>query len=170
MSAVVKLIVLDRETLLALAEGDLDSAGAITGLTFPSFFIGEAWLWRLHAERMLEYPASVGWLARAVVLRDTGEVVGHAGFHFQPDATGMVEIGYTVLPERRGIGIAKAVVGELLDFVTGRDDVSVVRASISPENAASLAVVASWEFELTGEQIDEEDGLEFVYERQPPVC
>ena len=169
MSAAVTLVVLDREALLALAAGDLDGAAAITGLTFPAFFVSEAWLWRLHVERMREHPASVGWLARAVVLRATGEVVGHAGFHFQPDEAGMVEIGYTVLPEHRGSGIAKAVVGELLDFVTGRDDVSVVRASISPDNVASLAVVASWDFELAGEQIDEEDGLEFVYERQPPL-
>ena len=168
MPGLVKLVVLDGGALSALADGDLEGAGARTGLTFPSYFIGEAWLWRLHAERMLQHPASVGWLARAVVLQSMGEVVGHAGFHFHPDETGMVEIGYTVIPEHRGRGIATAVVGELLKFAADQGEVLVVRASISPENVASLAVIANWDFVLTGEQLDEEDGLELVYERQPP--
>lgn len=168
MSDLVTLVVLDPTTLRALADGDLQEASALAGLRFPSYFVGEAWLWRLHAERMRQHPASVGWLARAAVLQSTGAVVGHAGFHFHPDETGMVEIGYTVLPEYRGRGIATAIVGELLAFAAECDDVLVVRASISPDNVASLAVIAHWDFVLTGEQLDDEDGLELVYERQPP--
>jgi RimJ/RimL family protein N-acetyltransferase len=36
--------------------------------------------------------------------------------------------------------------------------------SVSPENAASLAVVRKLGFERTGERMDEEDGLEHVFE------
>lgn len=163
MSGVVRLVVLDRPVLLDLATGDLAAAGRTAGVEFPAFFAGEDWLWRLHAERMLLHPESVGWLARAVVERSTGAVVGHAGFHFHPAADGSVEIGYTVVPGERGRGLAKAIVGELLAFA-GAEGVLTVRASISPGNAASLAVIRYWGFVQIGEQWDEEDGLELVFE------
>lgn len=171
MSGVVRLVVLDRPVLLDLAAGDLAAAGRAAGIEFPPFFAGEGWLWRLHAERMLLHPASVGWLARAVVERSTGVVVGHAGFHFHPDANGSVEIGYTVLPGERGRGLAKEIVGELLAFA-GAEGVLTVRASVSPGNAASLAVIRHWGFVQAGEQWDEEDGLELVFElpvHEPPA-
>ena len=38
-------------------------------------------------------------------------------------------------------------------------------ASVSPRNAASLALVRSLGFRQVGEQIDEVDGLELVFER-----
>ena len=40
-----------------------------------------------------------------------------------------------------------------------------MRASVSPGNAASLSLIAGYGFTQVGEQWDEEDGLELVYER-----
>jgi len=164
MSGVLRLVALDRAVLLALAAGDLASAGRTAGIEFPEFFAGEAWLWQLHADRMVQHPGSVGWLARAAVELSTGAVVGHAGFHFNPDAHGMAEIGYTVLPEHRGRGLAKEIAGELLAFAAAHGVVTV-RASVSPGNQASLAVIRHWGFAQTGEQWDDKDGLELVFER-----
>ena len=166
MSGIVALTVLDRETLLELAEGELAAAGERAGVVFPEFFRGESWLWTLHSARMHDYPASVGWLSRVVTLRQTGEVVGHSGFHFNPDASGMVEIGYTIVPERRGRGLARETVGELLSFAAAQPTVQLMRASVSPDNAASLAIVQGWGFVQVGEERDPEDGLELVFERR----
>ena len=41
---------------------------------------------------------------------------------------------------------------------------SVVRASISPDNVASLSTLAPFRFILVGHQWDEEDGLELLFE------
>jgi len=41
----------------------------------------------------------------------------------------------------------------------------VVRASISPDNVASLATIAGFGFVRAGEQWDAEDGLELLFER-----
>jgi L-amino acid N-acyltransferase YncA len=41
----------------------------------------------------------------------------------------------------------------------------VVRASIRPDNQASLATIRPFGFVQVGEQWDDEDGLELVYER-----
>jgi RimJ/RimL family protein N-acetyltransferase len=43
--------------------------------------------------------------------------------------------------------------------------VHVVRASISPDNAGSLATIAGLGFTKAGEQWDPEDGLELVFLR-----
>jgi RimJ/RimL family protein N-acetyltransferase len=43
--------------------------------------------------------------------------------------------------------------------------VTTVRATISPDNAASLATIADFDFQHVGEQMDDEDGLELIFER-----
>jgi hypothetical protein len=72
----IDLVVLERDVLRELAAGDLASAGERAGLSFPEFFIGEAWLWRLHDERMRLYPESVGWLSQLVLERQNGAALG----------------------------------------------------------------------------------------------
>ena len=42
--------------------------------------------------------------------------------------------------------------------------VSVFRATVSPDNAASLGLVAQLPFVEVGEQWDDEDGLETIFE------
>ena len=43
-------------------------------------------------------------------------------------------------------------------------DVKTVRATISPDNAASLALIGSYPFVENGEQWDDEDGREIIFE------
>ena len=58
----------------------------------------------------------------------------------------------------------------LLDWAwaTGRAQTCV--ASVSPHNAPSLALVQAFGFHRVGEQIDEIDGLEWVFERPLPLA
>ena len=53
----------------------------------------------------------------------------------------------------------------LLDRAAREPTVRVVRASVSPDNAPSLGLIGQYGFERVGEQWDEEDGLEIIYER-----
>ena len=53
-----------------------------------------------------------------------------------------------------------------------RHGARVLRASIAPHNAPSIALVRRAGFQPVGEQVDEEDGLEIIWERAasgPPV-
>ncbi len=90
--------------------------------------------------------------------------VGRAGFHGPPDARGMVEIGYAVLPEHRRRGYGRAALAALLDRARREPGVRVVRLSIAPDNAASQAVARPFGLVAVGEQVDEVDGPETVYE------
>lgn len=159
----VRFVRLPPPVLTALLDGDLAAASARSGVALPPFFLEEAWLWRLRLDQVGADPDAQDWVVRAVVVEPAG-VVGHAGFHGPPDADGAVEVGYTVLPHLRGRGFATAALAALVEEAAGAPGVRVVRASVSPDNPASLAVVRRAGFVLVGEQVDEQDGLELVHE------
>ena len=109
------------------------------------------------------------WLLRAAVTREAPGMVGRAGFHGPPDANGMVEIGYRIDPphRRRGYGLECARL--LVETAERLPGVSVVRASIAPDNTPSLRIAERLGFSQVGEQIDEIDGLELVLERTAQI-
>jgi [ribosomal protein S5]-alanine N-acetyltransferase len=150
----------------ALLAGDLAAASAEAATELSPHFTSEhaQHLWRRRVDQIAEDPSSAPWVASAVVCADTGYAVGYAGYHGPPDEAGMVEIGYTVVPERRRLGYATAIVTALLERAAGEPAVRVVRATISPDNAASLATIGHFGFTHVGEQWDDEDGLELIFE------
>jgi len=162
----VRFVVLPRPVLAALRDGDQAAASTLAGVQFPSFFLAdkEIWLWQLRLSDIAKNPEAARWIVRAAVDDPGGFVVGHAGFHGPPDENGMVEVGYTVVPEYRRRGYARAMLAALLRRAADEPQVRTVRASISPGNAASLATIAGFGFEPAGEQWDEEDGLELLFE------
>jgi ribosomal-protein-alanine N-acetyltransferase len=164
--ASVRLVAFGPDALNALAAGDLAAAGrAAGGLALPGLWLEDdwLWLWRLRAAQIGEDPASERWLLRAVVI-DPGTVVGHAGFHGPPDERGMVEVGYTILEGHRRRGYAAAALTELMAYARGQG-AQVVRASIAPDNEPSLALARRFGFAHVGEQWDERDGRELLFER-----
>jgi ribosomal-protein-alanine N-acetyltransferase len=124
----------------------------------------------LRREQLAADPSEAPWLVRAMVLRAPRQVVGSVGFHAPPDRNGRVEIGYDVVVTERRKGYAREGVRGLAAraFATGEAQVCV--ASISPDNAASLALVRSLGFRQVGQQIDDVDGLELVFERPLPLA
>ncbi len=118
-------------------------------------------------------PADAIWVTRLLALEsDAGgggsggqAVVGRAGFHGRPDdERGMVEVGYSIDPLHRRRGHARAALEIMLAVARADERVKVVRASVGPWNEASRALVASFGFAERGEQWDDEDGREIIYE------
>ncbi|HEV7752843.1 MAG TPA: GNAT family protein [Baekduia sp.] len=160
----VELPVLGADVLEPLVAGDLARAGAALGHELPPEFLPDTWLWSLRLGQLLGEPDQAPWLIRAILAQPVGIVVGHAGFHGPPDAAGMVEVGYRVVPAHRRRGYARATLAALLDYAR-EHGARTARASISPDNVASLALTAAAGFAHTGEQWDEIDGRELVFER-----
>lgn len=162
----VHLVKIELEAMLALLSGDLAGASAITGVRLTDYFVDDSaiGLWRMRVDQIRADPATAGWLARAVVDDESGLVVGHAGYHGPPDETGTVEVGYSVDPRYRRRGYARAMLAELLRRAGAEPGVRTVRASIGPANVGSRATVAKFGFTRVGEQCEEEDGLELIYE------
>jgi len=110
-------------------------------------------------------------LGRVMVLTDESggrEVIGSLGFHGPPDAEGRLEVGYRVEPQYRRQGFASEAISALFDWAHERYGVSRFVASISPDNEASLSLTQQFGFERVGEQMDEIDGLEYVFEASWP--
>jgi ribosomal-protein-alanine N-acetyltransferase len=163
----VRFVPLPPPVLAALLDGDLDSARTATGVDLSGWFVSDdvTWLWRMRLEQIALDPRAADWIVRAAVSVPDGAVVGAAGFHGPPDDAGMVEVGYSTDPAHRRRGFARAMLTELLRWAATEPAVTTVRASISPDNAASLATIAGFGFVHVGEQWDEEDGTELLYER-----
>jgi ribosomal-protein-alanine N-acetyltransferase len=159
------LVPLEPEAIRHLIAGDRAEAERVVGRTLPAEFPNsddlEGFL-PVQLSRMEAMPNRTEWMARLMIESATGEVVGHCGFHGPPDVIGRAEIGYTVFVDFRGRGFAKETAQGLVDwaFAQGQHEVF---ASVSPDNAASLAVVRAVGFIQVGTQEDEVDGLELVF-------
>lgn len=161
----IRLVRLSPAVMQALVDGDLEQASEQAGVPLTPFTVDESWLWKIRLADFAKRPEAVDWVARAAVDEETGQVVGHGGFHGPPDERGMVELAYTTDPAFRRQGYATAMLEALLEWAADVPDVDVVRASIRPDNAASLATLAGHGFAQVGDQWDEEDGLELLFER-----
>jgi RimJ/RimL family protein N-acetyltransferase len=159
----IRFVKLSPAALTALVEGDLAAASAAAGIALSQYLVDEHWLWEIRLADIERDPASADWIARAAVA--DGVVVGHGGFHGPPDAEGVVEVAYSVDPQHRRKGYAKAMLRALLERADADPAVTAVRASIRPDNVGSRATIAGFGFRKIGEQWDPEDGLEDVYLR-----
>jgi ribosomal-protein-alanine N-acetyltransferase len=162
----VRIVHLSPEALAALAAGDLAGATELTGLPLTPYTVSDERIgvWRRRAVQVIEAPRDLPWVTGVLVDDDTGEVVGGAGFHAAPDADGMVEVGYGVDPAFRRRGYARAALLLMIERARSEPSASVFRVTVSPENAASLGLVAQLPFVEVGEQWDDEDGLETIFE------
>ena len=163
---VVELLQLPATVIASLAEGDLTAAnlGSPVPLTEWHVSPGPRRTWTYRRTQLATQPADADWITRVIWDPSLGRSVGQAGFHGPPDARGMVEMGYAVDPEYRRRGYARAAVVDLLARARREPSVRVLRATVSPGNVASEHLTAAFGLVRVGEQWDEEDGLEIVYE------
>lgn len=158
-SAHVALVQVPATQIHAMAGGSV-----VPGL---SPFLGapeSSWLWQIRSAQISADPGDHPWITRLVVDTTTGTTVGLAGFHGPPDDRGMVEIGYRVDPAWQRRGYARAALEILISVARRHPRVRVLRATISPVNDASITLVTQYGFLAVGEQWDEQDGLETIYE------
>jgi ribosomal-protein-alanine N-acetyltransferase len=161
-----RLVRLPTDAVDALAAGDLRTAQDAVGddLRLTPFLVspGCRRVWAYRSRQLTRTPSDATWVTRLVVA-PSGEVVGRAGFHGAPE-DGTVEIGYEIDPAHRRRGYARAALRILLDVARRETGVLTLRATISPDNEASRALVEGHGLVVTGEQWDEEDGLETIFE------
>jgi len=168
MTARFELVSMSLPFMRLLLARDLEAAARKIGAIIPPDMPDRLDNFLQFRIADLEVDASAQpWLGRAIVLTDpdgTRHAIGSAGFHAPPDHDGRVEIGYRVEPEYRRRGVATEVVRALLDWAAREHGVTRFRASVSPNNVASLAIIRGFGFQQVGVQIDDIDGEELVFE------
>jgi RimJ/RimL family protein N-acetyltransferase len=114
--------------------------------------------------RILADPDSAPYLLRMAVARSKGVIIGSAGFHDRPDDAGMIEIGLGIVPEWQGQGRGTELLAGVWGWVVRQPGVHVLRYTVAPDNLPLQAIIAKFGGEYGGQQIDEEDGPEDIYE------
>jgi len=109
-------------------------------------------------------PENIRWYFRIIVDRERNVSVGSISFHSGPDERGMVEIGLGIAEDERGKGYAREALRAMWDWAASLPEVKFLRYTVSPENLPSVSIINKLGVPLVGEQIDEEDGLELIYE------
>jgi RimJ/RimL family protein N-acetyltransferase len=160
-----ELVSLSLAGIEALLLGDVTPAARELDVRFPA----GAWLadasqvLKFRRDDLLREPSIRPWILRWIVLPER-TVAGYAGFHAPPDSEGRCELGYTIFETFRRRGIASEAAQCLMRWAREEHGVRTFRVSIAPDNEPSLAMASRLGFVRTGEQIDEVDGLEYVFE------
>jgi RimJ/RimL family protein N-acetyltransferase len=102
----------------------------------------------------------------ALVHSESGLVIGNAGFTGPPDAEGMVEIAYGMVPDYQGRGYATEAASALVAWAAKNGRVAVVRAHTLPECNASTRVLEKCGFRHVGEVMHPTDGLVWQWEKR----
>jgi ribosomal-protein-alanine N-acetyltransferase len=144
-------------------------AAALLDVVLPEEFPqeGERRFLELRLSQMRDNPAFRTWPPSVVVL--DGRMIGHAGYHGPPGVNSTqnpsaVEYGYTIYPRWRGKGFATEAAVMLMDRAKELAGIRHFVLSVAPDNAPSIAIVRKLGFVKTGEHVDDEDGLEEIYE------
>lgn len=95
------------------------------------------------------------WLYYYAIREDLGVegpvVVGTAGYTGAPDETGSVELGYSIVPEHRRLGLASEAVAALVERAFEHPAVQRVIAETMPALLPSIGVLARNGFHLIGD-------------------
>jgi RimJ/RimL family protein N-acetyltransferase len=157
------------EFVEAVLDGRREEAASLLGIELPDEFPseGEKGFLGLRLRQMREDERFRTWCPHAIVLG--GQMIGHAGYHGPPGINAKhdadaVEFGYRIFAPYRGRGYATEAATILMDQARDWAGIRHFVLSVGPHNDPSLAVVRKLGFVRTGEQMDEEDGLELVFE------
>lgn len=162
------------EFIEAVLEDRREDAEALLDIELPDVFPapGERGFLGMRLRQMREDERFETWCPHAVVLE--GKMIGHAGYHGPPGSNSTqnpdaVEYGYKIFPDWRGRGYATRAAVMLMDLAEERASVRHFVLAVAPTNDPSLAIVHKLGFVKTGEMMDEEDGLEHIFELTRPA-
>jgi RimJ/RimL family protein N-acetyltransferase len=161
---------LDPDFLRPFLAGRIQEAEAIIEARLVRELPVARWVLE-HRLQMIEHdPSQQPWLLRAVVLKETSEVIGDVGFHQKPGGKELqkysefgLEMGYGIDPEFRRQGFATEAVKAMMCWAHREHGVESFFLSTSPENTPSLKLIQKLGFRMVGSQMDEIDGLELVF-------
>ncbi len=95
-------------------------------------------------------PSSFGWHAWMVVERDGLLIIGDVGFKGPPDEERVAEIGFSIVPSKRGSGYAAEAVASLVKYALSRHGPIRSIAECSPDNLGSIRTLKTCGFHRSG--------------------
>jgi ribosomal-protein-alanine N-acetyltransferase len=93
----------------------------------------------------------------AVVLKETGELIGDTGVNEVEGKTEEVEIGFVISREYRGKGYASEVIKRMTDYIIHSFGIKVLYGRVMKGNEASVRVLEKNGYNFVGEEYGAED-------------
>jgi [ribosomal protein S5]-alanine N-acetyltransferase len=101
-------------------------------------------------EKLRSDPSAVGWWSYLFVHTDDRTLAGDGGFKGRPNGAGEVEIGYALVPEYRGRGLATEAARGLVRWAFSHPEVATVRAETLHDGHASIRVLGKLGMRFAG--------------------
>lgn len=160
------LVQMPQPFMEALSKGDLATAQDLAVYGVSQYLISSECRskWSRRCAQIAADATDAPWLTRFIICTETSAAMGRAGFHGPPDSNGVVEVGYAIDPLHRRRGHARAAVEIMLDVARNHQSVRKVRAAVQRNNVPSRSLIDKFGFQKDGDQWDEEDGFETIFE------
>jgi len=167
---------LSPDAIQAGLSGDLGPLEEQLGASVPVDLLQDPAVLRYAQEQLAADAGYLPWSARAILLRNERQMVGHVRFHSRPDpdylrpyASNAVEFGYAVFAAYRRKRYAEEAVAGLMQWAQEGHGVGRFVLTISPDNLPSRNLAEKFGFRKIGEHVDAIDGIEDIYLRDVPV-
>ncbi|MCE7058456.1 GNAT family N-acetyltransferase [Dyadobacter sp. CY343] len=114
--------------------------------------------------RWKAHPPLRNWWVYLIIYKPDNQLIGSCGYKGEPDSTGMVEIGYEIMPSHRGKGLGTETAQGLVDHAFGQSGVLKVVAHTLSEENTSARLLEKIGFAQTEDVSDPDEGLLWRWE------
>lgn len=166
------LRLINKDIMEACLNGKLDVATRELGAAIPAELMEHPGSLIYSLRQLANDPLYAPWSARAIILSETRQMIGLIRFHSSPNPEYLqryvrdaVEFGYEVFPAWQRQHYATETLEAVMTWAQRAHGIHHFVASVSPENTPSLQLIARFGFHKIGEEIDETDGMEYVFLR-----
>ncbi len=114
----------------------------VLGVTVPENWPNENFcgILPMIADNLLDNPSLTEW-GRIIIHKAENTLIGDIGFKGLPDATGTVEMGYSIVPSHQRQGYASEAAKAMVNWAFAQSDVQLVTAECLTENISSIRVL-----------------------------
>jgi len=153
-------LVTDRTILFPI---DIEMINAISNGTknsFSEYYCNEEWpendLKEAFPvfEKLLTENGIDGFNVWLIVEKKGNQIIGSAGYMGKPDNEGNIEIGFGIIPSKRGKGFCYEAVKALLEWGLCHDEVNGIIARCDKSNMVSRKTILKLGFEYLGDTED----------------
>jgi RimJ/RimL family protein N-acetyltransferase len=154
-----------------ILQKDWPAAQRLLGTPFPLEWRDDGWLWLQPQlkkgevdDRFIAWGTRLAFPIPGGLGLDEGPVLAEVGFHGPPDPEGWVEMGYRVVTEHRRQGLAEEATRALLSWAAAHGATGV-KASVRPDNAASIGLLHKLRFAAAGPYVHAVLGEQLIFRR-----
>ena len=137
---------------------DIETINAISNGTLSEYYHNEEWPENDLREafpvfiELLKKNGNNGFNLWLIIEKNNDMIIGSTGYIGNPDSEGNIEIGFGIIPSKRGKGFCCESVKALLKWGLSHDDVHCITAQCDVSNVASIKTIMKLGFEYLNEK------------------